>query len=303
MEYKDYYKNLGVDKTASTDEIKKAFRKLAVKYHPDKNPGDKLSEEKFKEASEANEVLSDPEKRKKYDEVGANWKHYEQMHRQSNTGGNRRTTYNTGDAGDFSDFFESIFGGGFGDMFGGGVGDPRRSAGARRGQDLEGEITISLEDAYKGSLRRIVVGGKTLEIKIQPGIRDGEKLRLKGKGGAARGSGTPGDLLITTRVAPDNKFERKGDDLYADIDVNLYTAILGGKTTVITLKGKIQLDIKPETANGAVLRLKGMGMPVGKGDSFGDLYATARIMLPKNLSPREKELFQELEVLHKRNKE
>ncbi len=295
MEYKDYYNVLGVAKTATTDEIKKAFRKLAVKYHPDKNQGDKVAEEKFKEASEANEVLSDPEKRKKYDEVGANWKHYEQMHRQP---GRRQTTYDTGGNGDFSDFFESIFGGGFGDMFGGAGADPRRAAAARRGQDLEGEITITLEDAYKGSVRRIVVGGKTLDIKIHPGVKDGDKLRLKGKGGAARGNGTAGDLLITTRIEPHKKFERKGDDLYADIDVNLYTAVLGGKTKVETLKGKIQIAVKAGTANGSVLRLKGMGMPVSKdADVFGDLYAKVSVIIPSHLSQKEIALFTELAAL------
>jgi len=304
MEYKDYYKILGVPKTASADEIKKAFRKLALKHHPDKNPGDKASEEKFKEASEANEVLSDPEKRKKYDEVGANWKQYEQMHRQQQQqqqqqGRRRRQTYDSGDNGDFSDFFESIFGGGFGDIFGGGA--TRRNAGPVRGQDIEGEISITLEEAFKGTARRVVVGGKTLEIKIHSGVRDNEVLRLKGKGGPPRGEGISGDLLITTHVLKHPDIERKGVDLYTEIGVNLYTAILGGKTTVETLKGKIQLDIKPETPNGAVLRLKGMGMPAGK-ETPGDFYATVKIVIPKHLSEKEIKLFSELSEIQKHKK-
>ena len=300
MEYKDYYKILGVSKTASVDEIKKAFRKLAVKYHPDKNPGDKAAEEKFKEASEANEVLSDPEKRKKYDEVGANWKQYEQMHRQQQQGRGRRPVYETGDSGDFSDFFESIFGGGFGDIFGSGN-TTRRGAAASKGQDLEGAISITLNEAYQGTTRRVIVGGKTLELKIHPGVKDGEVLRLKGKGGPARGTGAAGDLLITTTITKHPQFERKGDDLHTDIQVELYTALLGGKTTVETLKGKIQLDIKPETANGSVLRLKGMGMPTGKGtEAKGDLYATVTIVLPKNLSQKEQQLFAQLAELRRR---
>ncbi len=298
MDYKDYYKTLGVPKSATTDEIKKAFRKLAVKYHPDKNPGDKSSEEKFKEASEANEVLSDPEKRKKYDEVGANWKQYEQMHRQPNQGRGRRPTYEQGQGGDFSDFFESIFGGGMGDIFGGG--SSRQGSSAARGQDIEGEIAISLEEAYNGTVRRVIVGSTTLDLKIHAGVNDGEVLRLKGKGGQSRGNGLQGDLLITTKVLPHKVFEIRGDDLYTDIHVDLYPLVLGGKTTVQTLKGKIKLDLKPGTANGAILRLKGMGMPVGKnGTAFGDLFVKVVVKLPENLSDKEVKLFTELLELGK----
>lgn len=296
MEFKDYYKILGVTKTASADEIKKAYRKLAIKFHPDKNPGDKVSEDKFKEISEANEVLSNSEKRKKYDEVGANWKHYEQMHRQQGNGRTRegRTVYETSDSGDFSDFFENIFGGGFGDLFGG-QGRTTRTSAERRGHDLEGNLQITLEEAYHGTTRRIVVGNQTLEIKIQPGIKDGQVLRLKGKGGRGTGKAAAGDVLITSNVLKHPVFELKGYDLHAEIKVGLYALVLGEKTNVDTLKGKIQLDIKPGTQNASVLRLKGMGMPLdNKRSAFGDLYVKVNAVLPTNLSEKELKLFKEL---------
>lgn len=295
MEYRDYYKILGVSKSASTDDIKKAFRKLAVKYHPDKNPGDKSAEDKFKEITEANDVLSDPEKRKKYDEVGANWKHYENMQNQNgNRQGRQRTTYQTGQQGGFSDFFESFFGGGFGETFGGG-----RTA-RQRGQDFEGKITISLEEAYNGTSRRIHVGDDVLDIKIKAGVKDGDILRLKGKGGSGRGGGQAGDVLITTNITPHPVFDRKGNDLYRDIKVDLYSAVLGNKINVETMKGKIQVSIKPGTQNGASLRLKGMGMPVqASRDTFGDLYVKVMIVLPVNLSEKELHLFQQLSELEK----
>jgi curved DNA-binding protein len=300
MDFKDYYKILGVSKTASADEIKKAYRKLAIKFHPDKNPGDKVSEDKFKEISEANEVLSNPEKRKKYDEVGANWKHYEQMHRQQSNGRGRqgRTVYETSQGGDFSDFFESIFGGGFGDLFGGGGARGTRTSAERRGQDLEGNLQISLEEAYAGTTRRIIVGGQTLEIKIQPGVSDGQVLRLKGKGGKGTGAANAGDVLITTGVLKHPVFERKVHDLYAELPVDLYTLVLGGKAAVHTLKGKINLEIKPGTQNGSTLRIKGMGMPIDKIKSaFGDLYVKVKVFLPLKLTEKEHKLFEELKEI------
>lgn len=292
MEYKDYYKVLGVPRNASTDDIKKAFRKLAVKYHPDKNQGNKSAEEKFKEISEANEVLSDPEKRKKYDEMGANWKHYEQMHRQSGS----RPTGSTSSGGDFHDFFESIFGGGFGDIFGN-SGRRSRSSAAQPGRDIEGSITISLEEAFSGTSRRVVVGGQTLEIKIQPGIHDGDVLRIKNKGSQSAYGGPPGDLLITCNVSAHSVFERKGNDLHAVVPVDLYTLLLGGKIQVQTLKGKIQMDIKPSTANDSVLRLKGMGMPAGENKANGDLYVRVAVKLPEKLTDEETQLFRKLRQL------
>jgi len=301
MEYRDYYKILGVSKNASQDEIKKAFRTLALKYHPDKNLGNKTAEEKFKEISEANEVLSDPAKRKKYDEVGQDWKHYEQMHRQRGQrqqGGRRQYEYES-DSG-FSDFFESIFGGGFGDIFG----ESRsRSNRPSKGQDYEGEISISLEEAYHGTTRRIDIGGQVLEMKIRPGVRNGEILRLKGKGGRSAGNGPAGDVLIKTIVTEHPHFQRTGDDLHCEIPVDLYTALLGGKALVTTLNGRIKIDIKPETDNGAVLRLKGMGMPKNNAPTEkGDLFAKVKVNLPKKLTPSEIRLLKELESLHKSGK-
>ncbi len=297
MEFKDYYKSLGLAKNASADEVKKAFRKLAVKYHPDKNPGDKAAEDKFKEISEANDVLSDPEKRKKYDEVGDNWKYYEQMHRQGGGRQQTRQSYEPSGQENFHDFFENIFGGGFGDIFGNRNSNTQSQP--RRGQDIEGSISISLEEAYNGITKRIIVGGQTLDIKIQPGVKDGQVLRLKAKGG--KGAAGPGDLLITTNLLKHAVFEKKENDLYCDIHVDLYTLILGGKTNVETLKGKIKIDIKPATQNDSVLRLKGMGMPLdGTLTTFGDLYAQVKVKLPTHLSEKELALFKEIESLHRK---
>jgi curved DNA-binding protein len=291
MEFKDYYKILGVSKTASTEEIKKAYRKLAVKYHPDKNQGNKAAEEKFKEANEANDVLSDPEKRKKYDELGENWKYYQSGNTPPNQGFRGRQQYqysNSGDdfdSGNFSDFFESIFGNRFGGQGG-------RSS---KGEDYQTNVTISLEEAYMGTARLLEVNGEKLQMKFKPGTADGQTLRIKGKGGPAGKGGQRGDIYVNVHIASHPHFERKENDLYADIAVDLYTAILGGKTTVHTLKGNIQLTIPKETENGKTLRLKGMGMPVyGKDNAFGDLYAKVKLILPKNLSKEEIDLFQQL---------
>ncbi|MBL0342484.1 MAG: J domain-containing protein [Bacteroidetes bacterium] len=300
MDYKDYYKILGVEKSASADEIKKAYRKLAIKFHPDKNPDDKTAENKFKEINEANDVLSDSEKRKKYDEVGENWKYYEQQMR--NQPGQRRktgrTVYDSGSEGGFSDFFESVFGGSYGDMFGNSSGGRRNAA--RKGEDLQGQINVSLEEAYSGTTRRIIVGGQVLEIKIQPGVKDDEILRLKGKGGKGTGGGPSGDVLIKTNVDRHPVFERKGNDLYCEVNVNLYVAVLGGKIPVNTLKGKINVELKPPTSNGSVLRLKGMGMPLTKdAGTFGDLYVKVNVTLPKILSAKEIDLFKQLAEIEK----
>jgi curved DNA-binding protein len=295
MEYKDYYKSLGVGKNATQDEIKKAFRKLAIQYHPDKNQGNKIAEEKFKEISEANEVLSDPEKRKKYDEVGDNWKHYEQMHRQRENNRQQRPAQEHADHENFHDFFESIFGGGFGDLFG--QGNSSGQSRGRKGQDVEGKISISLDDAWNGTTRRVIVGSQTLDVKIQPGIKDGQILRLKGKGG--KGSAGNGDLLITTTILKHPVFERKESDLYCDLQVDLFTMVLGGKINVETLKGKINMAIKPETQNDSVLRLKAMGMPAdSRATQFGDLYVKVKVKLPLKLSQEEITLFKKLQELH-----
>jgi len=289
MEFKDYYKILGVSKTATTEDIKKAYRKLAVKYHPDKNQGNKAAEEKFKEANEANDVLSDPEKRKKYDELGDNWKSYQGggnpfPNQGFNTGSRQRYSSREDDDDRFSDFFEAIFG----NRFGGG-------RGRSKGDDYKTNVTISLEEAYMGTARLLEVNGEKLQMKFKPGTADQHNLRIKGKGGPASNGGERGDIYVTVHISPHGYFERKGDDLYCEIAVDLYTAILGGKTTVNTLKGPIQINIPKETENGKVLRLKGLGMPVyANANDFGDIYAKVKLVLPKNLSKEEIDLFQQL---------
>ena len=260
MDYKDYYKILGVAKTASADEIKKAYRKLAVQYHPDKNLHDKSAEAKFKEINEANGVLSDKEKRKKYDELGENWQHYqnserpgerEQGYRRDNRSYTNQEEFHEGD---FSDFFESIFGE---RSNGRNQGKPRSS----KGQDYKAEMQISLEEAYSGATRQLELHNQKLQLKIRPGIKDGQVLRLKEKGGKGINGGSDGDGYITTRIAAHPYYKRNGDDLYCDITVDLYTAILGGKTLIKTLRNPIKMNIEKGTDNGKVLRLKGLGMP------------------------------------------
>jgi len=310
MEYKDYYKTLGVSKTATQDEIKKAYRKLAVKYHPDKNKGNKEAENKFKEVNEANEVLSDPEKRKKYDELGENWKYYQQS---GDTGGFDWSQYtNQGNQGysnyryegdfddtfsgsEFSDFFETIFRG------------ARRTTGSTqrgrrgsrsaymKGNDLNAELSITLEDAYKGAEKFFDINGQSIKLKIKPGISDGQILKLAGKGNPGYNGGSAGDLLLKIHVLHDPMYERKVNDLHTDLRINLYTAVLGGKATLRTFKGNINVNIPKESQNGKVLRLQGMGMPVyGKHNQFGDLYAKITIEIPTNLSAKEQKLFREL---------
>lgn len=310
MEYKDYYKILGVSKTASKDEIKKAYRKLAMKYHPDKNKGDKSKEEKFKELNEANEVLSDDDKRKKYDEMGSNWQQYQQSSgnnegfdwsRWSNQGRGGQQTYTyEGDMGDvfgnseYSDFFDMFFGGSFG-------GDRRTRKTARRssiGQDLMAEIEITLEEAYKGVSKVFNYNNQSIKLNIKPGISDGHQLKLSGKGGKGAQGGADGDLLIQIRVRNDNIFERKNDDLYADLNTNLYDCILGGKVFFNSFKGKIKIEIPKECEPGKIFRLSKMGMPkYGKTNEFGDLYLKVKVILPKKLTKKETELFEQLKKL------
>src|SRR6185436_4096571 len=309
MEYKDYYKTLGVNKNTSAEEIKKAYRKLAVKYHPDKNAGNKQAEEKFKEINENNEVLGDPEKRKKYDTLGENWKSYERtganpndfdwsQFKQQQRRGSRtyetETEFDFGGSG-FSDFFEQIFGGGFGRRSGNG-----KSGGGRvaRGADYRLDINITLEEAYSGTVRQFETDGEKLQIKLKQGSYDGQQLRIKGKGGRSGHNGQRGDIHAFVHVAAHPHFVRKGDDLYCDIPIELYPAILGGKAPIRTLKGLINVDIAKGTENGAVLRLKGLGMPkYDKPGMFGDLYAKVKIIMPKNLSAKEMELFKQLASL------
>ena len=317
MEYKDYYKVLGVDKSASQEEIKKAYRKLAVKYHPDKNKGDKASEDKFKEISEAYHVLGDPEKRKQYDQLGANWNQYRQAggdpsgfdwsQYSRQYGGGGQTGYGfEGDFGDFfgsaggagagggfSDFFENIFGGGFGGARG------RTRTGGFKGQDFQASLEISLEEAYSGTTRSFTVNGLQLRIKLKPGIEDGQTLKLKGKGGQAPQGGQAGDLYLTIRVAAHPQFKREGNDVHTEVPVDIYTAVLGGKITAPTLSGPVKLSMPPRTPNEKVLRLKGKGMPVyGKPAQFGDLYVKVKAELPQELTAEEEALFRQLQNLN-----
>lgn len=300
MAFIDYYKVLGVSKSATTAEIKKAYRKLARKYHPDVNPNDKTAEQKFKEINEANEVLGDPEKRKKYDKYGKDWQHgeaYEQAQRQQQSqrqyqqhasGGFEGASFSEGD---FSDFFESMFGGG------GATRGRGRSAGFR-GQDFNAELQLDLRDVYETHKRILNVNGKNIRLTIPAGVENGQVIKIAGKGGPGVNGGPNGDLLIQFNIGNNTKFKRDGSDLYSTETIDLYTAILGGEITVDTFDGKVKLKIKPETQNGTKVKLKGKGFPVYKKEGhFGDLYITYNIEMPTKLSAKEKALFNELKNL------
>ncbi|MBF9253594.1 J domain-containing protein [Pontibacter sp. 172403-2] len=297
MDYKDYYKVLGVEKSASQADIKKAYRALAKKYHPDKNKNDKGAEEKFKDISEAYEVLGDEEKRKQYDQLGSNWRQFQNAgggQYQRQPGGYAQGDYGDmfgGAGGGFSDFFEQFFGGG-GRAAGFGGHHTGRAA---QGQDYQAEMDISLQEAYEGTARLLNVNGQQLRIKTKPGVTDGQTLRINGKGGPSAGGGASGDLYINIRVHPDPRFERKGDDLYTSLTVDMFTAILGGNAQVNTLSGQLKLKIPAGTQNGKTLRLRGKGMPhYGKTDKHGDLYVKIEVALPTNLTDEEKNLLQQL---------
>jgi DnaJ-class molecular chaperone len=335
MDFKDYYSTLGVAKTATEKEIKQAYRKLARKHHPDVNPGDKSAETRFKEINEAYEVLGDPAKRKKYDELGANWRMYEQAGAgagpgpggfnpgaqgggwnvhfgQGAPGGYRTMTEDEmrdmfGGDSPFSDFFQTFFGG----MGGAAAEEPgRRGTGrgrsrARAGRDVEQEIELGLDDAYNGAMRRLSIRhdghARTVDVRIPAGVADGSRVRVAGEGEHGAGGAQSGDLYLRIRLAPHPQFERKGKDLYTHVPVPLTTAVLGGEAEVRTLGGKsLRLKIPPTTQNGQVFRLKGHGMPTtGKPAEHGDLYATVEVQLPTHLTSEQRKHFEELQKLEK----
>ncbi len=296
MEFIDYYKVLGLSKQASEKEIKSAYRKLARKYHPDLNPNNKEAEKKFKQLNEAHEVLSDPEKRKKYDEFGKDWKHadefkkareqQQQQQRYSNAG---RQSQHGDFSGGFSDFFESMFGG--------------RAGGGQtkfRGQDLNAELQLNLSDVYSSQKQTLTVNGKKIRLTFPAGIENEQVIKISGHGASGVNGGPNGDLYITFLIKNDTPFKREGSSLYTTVQLDLYTALLGGDVTIDTFDGKVKLKVAPGTQNGTKVKLKGKGFPVYKKEhEFGHLYVTYQVELPKNLTDKEKELFTELKKLRK----
>lgn len=295
MAFLDYYKVLGVDKSASADDIKKAYRKLARKYHPDVNPGDEEAKKKFQELNEANEVLADAEKRKKYDQYGENWKHGEEYERaqkqyaQSNAGG-----YQTGqnpfegfgyngnyDSGEYSDFFEQLFG-------------SRRGGGKQtnfRGQDYTADVKLTLQEAARTHKQTFTVNNRNIRITVPAGVEDGQKIKLAGQGGQGKNGGPNGDIYITFHIQKDPVFERKGNDIYSKIDVDVFSALLGGEETIETFQGPVKIKIKPYTQNGSKIRLKGKGFPVYKKEGiFGDYYAEVNVKIPTQLTEEQLDL-------------
>ena len=325
MAGKDYYQILGLSRNASEKEIKQTYRRLARKHHPDLNPGDKSAEAKFKEINAAYEVLSDPEKRKKYDQFGDQWEYAEQFAQSGGRGRVRRdfgrggTTFEYGDLSGFGDIFSSLFGDS-------GVGSRIRH-GPQRGQHMESTIEVTLEEAYHGSKRVIQLqteelctacggtgrvgnrvcticngaGGKViprrLEVKIPAGVRNGSRIRIAGEGNPGRAGGNKGDLYLVVKVLPHKLFERKGDDLYTEVSVPLATAILGGEVGLPTLNGSLSLKIPPQTQNGRVFRMAGKGMPVMSNANYGNMFAKVKVVLPTNLTEEEKKLFERLRSL------
>ena len=298
MEYKDYYKVLGVERSATQDQIKKEYRKLAVKYHPDKNQGDKAAEEKFKEISEAYQVLGNEESRKKYDELGANWKQYENAgYGQGFQGFNGQGFEGFGSSG-FSDFFDMFFGD-HGDgfdfeniEFGSGNGRRARTR-TMRGRDLTASVDMTLREAYFGSQRMFKIGDETIKISIKPGVKDGQTLRVKGKGHPGINGGENGDLLLKINIIQDTVYQRDGDDLIKNINIDVYTAILGGKVEIDTMKGNVNVPIKPQTQNNSLLRLKGLGMPHYGKEGAGALILKVQLVLPNHFSDKQLELIKQ----------
>jgi curved DNA-binding protein len=329
MEFKDYYQTLGVPKTASEKEIKQAFRRLARKYHPDVNPGDKSAEARFKEINEANEVLGDPDKRKKYDELGANWRMYEQVQpgqggspfgdmggqggawtiNMGGPGGYRTMSPEEmedlfGDQDPFSDFFKTFFGGGAAGGRETGRSRSGRATRSQKGRDIEHPVDLTLEEAFHGATRRISIkqGGhaRSVDVRIPPGVKDGSRVRAAGEGEAGANGGAAGDLYLRVQTRPHPVFERKADDLHTTVAVPLTTAVLGGEAQVPTINGSVRLKIPETTQSGQVFRLKGHGMPVvGKPDTRGDLYATVDVQLPRSLTQEQREAYEKLARLER----
>jgi len=306
MEYVDYYKILGVDKTASTDDIKKAYRKQARKHHPDLNPNNPEAGKLFQQINEANEVLSDPEKRKKYDQYGADWKHgeqYEEARRQQQSQGraygdpfgqNQGGQYYSfaGDDGDYSDFFASMFG-----SHGGGRGRQTRF----KGQDYRASVELNLTDIFKTHKQTFTINGKNIRVTVPAGIEDGQEIKISGYGAPGQNGGPNGDLYITFTIHNNTDFVRKGNDLYAEQPLDLFKAVLGGEEMIKTVEGIVKLKVAPETQNGTKVRLKGKGVPFYKKEGvYGDLYVTYQVKIPKNLSEKEKELFKQLAEEHQK---
>ncbi|MBG6109609.1 curved DNA-binding protein [Flavobacterium sp. CG_9.10] len=294
MAFIDYYKILEVDKKATEAEIKKAYRKLARKYHPDLNPNDKEAERKFKEINEANEVLSHTENRKKFDEYGENWQHAEQYEKAKQQGqyqsGGQQGGFG-GDSGDYSDFFES--------MFGGRTSGRQRGRSAQfKGQDFSTELHLDLKEVYTTHKRTLTINGKNIRITIPAGVENGQQIKISGLGGEGSGGGPKGDLYITFTIENHTNFKLDKHNLYTTVDIDLYAALLGGEITADTFNGKVKLTVKPGTQNGTKVKLKGKGFPIYKKEGeFGDLYITYQVKIPTDLSEKEKDLFQELAKL------
>lgn len=299
MAFIDYYKILEIDKNATEADIKKAYRKLARKYHPDLNPNDKEAEKKFKELNEANEVLSHSENRKKYDQYGENWQHGEeyekakqQQQQYQNDRGQQGGFGGFSGGGDYSDFFESMFGGG----------SPRGNSQSRafKGQDYNAELHLDLKDVYITHKRTLTINGKNIRLTIPAGVENGQVIKISGQGGEGANGGPKGDLYLTFTIENHTDFKLDKHNLYTTVDLDLYTALLGGEITANTFDGKVKLTVKPGTQNGTMVKLKEKGFPVYKKEGeFGDLYISYQIILPTNLTEREKELFTELAKLRK----
>lgn len=300
MAFIDYYKILGVEKSASENDIKKAYRKLARKYHPDLNPDNKSAHQKFQQLNEAHEVLSNPEKRKKYDEFGENWKHADELKKQQQQQSQyRQNPFGSGDqawsqaysgdfdAGQFSDLF--------GDLFGNRAGGFRNRTSQFRGEDLHAHLELSLQQAAKTHQQTLNINGKKVRITVPAGVEDGQEIKLPGYGGEGVNGGPKGDLFIQFKILPDSQFRRKGNHLYKNERIDLYTAVLGGEIMVNTFDGQVKLNVKPGTQNGTQVKLNGKGFPVYKKEGqFGNLFLTYEIEIPSDLNSKQKELFQEL---------